>query len=84
MKCPCLYSSVAPICRVDTESMRIPPTVHLNRFCLSEHYRRCDLYRRFLGILAEKPEKWRALRARGERTGAETAGSPENRPALKP
>ena len=64
--------------------MRIPPTVHLNRFCLTEHYRRCDLYRRFLEILAEKPEKWRALRARGERTGGETAGSPEDIPALKP
>ena len=84
MKCPCLYSSVAPICRADTESMRIPPTVHLNRFCLSEHYRRCDLYRRFLGILAEKPENWRALRARGERTGGEPAGSREDIPALKP
>ena len=39
--------------------MRIPSAAHLNRFCLTEHYRRCDLYRRFLGMLAEKPERWR-------------------------
>src|SRR5256885_16339123 len=83
-RCPCLNSGAAPICRADPESMQIPPTVHLNRFCLTEHYRRCDLYRRFLEILAEKPEKWRALRARGERTGGETPGSPEDIPALKP
>src|SRR5437899_9551816 len=83
VKCPCLYSSVAPICRADTESMRIPPTVHLNRFCLTEHYRRCDLYRRFLEILAEKRERWRAQGASRGRTAGEDGCWAERNPARK-
>jgi len=83
VKCSCLYSAVAPICRADTESMRIPPAGHLNRFCLTEQYRRCDLYRRFLGMLAERPNRWRARGASGETPAGERAGFPDGVPALK-
>jgi len=63
--------------------MRIPSAAHLNRFCLTEHYRRCDLYRRFLGMLAEKPERWRAQGASREKTGGEDGSSAEPNPAPK-
>ena len=84
VKCPCLYSTAAPICRADTESMRVPPVVHLNRFCLTERYRRCDLYRRFLETLAHEPERWRV---QGPGNGAATgddAGLPDSIRARKP
>ena len=83
VKCPCLYSAVTPICRADTESMRIPSAGHLNRFCLTEHYRRCELYRRFLGMLAEKPERWRVQGASREEPAGENVTSAERNPTLK-
>ena len=73
MKCPCLFSTVAPICRADTEAMRIPSVDHRNRFCLCDQHRRCDLFRRFLRNLAAKPDQWRA------RAGADD-GSPDRAP----
>jgi len=60
VKCPCLFSAVAPICRADTDAMRIPSVEHRNRFCLCDQHRRCDLFRRFLRNLAAKPDQWRA------------------------
>lgn len=65
MKCPCLYSEVAPICRAETVAMHVPSSSHLNRFCVTEHYRRCDLFRQFLTELSETPERWRAVDERG-------------------
>ena len=50
MKCPCLYSSIAPICSADTETMRIPTPDQLARGCLTEQHRRCEIFRRFLGL----------------------------------
>ena len=50
MKCPCLYSSVAPICSADTETMRIPTPDQLARGCLTDQHRRCEIFRRFLGL----------------------------------
>jgi hypothetical protein len=55
-----LFSAVAPICRADTDAMRIPSVEHRNRFCLCDQHRRCDLFRRFLRNLATKPDQWRA------------------------
>jgi len=50
MKCPCLYSSIAPICSADTETMRVPTSEQLARGCLTEQHRRCEIFRRFLGL----------------------------------
>ena len=59
-KCPCLYSAGVPLCRADTEALRIPPAEHLGRFCLGGKHRRCTLFRGFLGALTTRPEQWRA------------------------
>jgi hypothetical protein len=71
MKCPCLHSEAAPICRADTEAMRIPPAERLTRYCLSEHYRRCERFRSFLAKLVTTPERWRS----------ESPAEPRNAPA---
>ena len=84
VKCPCLYSTAAPICRADTESMRVPPVVHLNRFCLTERYRRCDLYRRFLETLAHEPERWRVQGPGSGAAPGDDAGLPDSTRARKP
>ena len=63
MRCPCLYGETAPVCRADTEALRIPAPDHLSRFCLSAYHRRCDVYRHFLGVLVAKPDSWRVKRA---------------------
>jgi hypothetical protein len=55
VKCPCLYSDVAPICRAETMALRIPSPEQLARFCTTGRHQRCDLYRRFLGITIVKP-----------------------------
>lgn len=60
MKCPCLYSDAAPICRAEGDAMRIPSAEQLASHCQTAHYRRCDVYRRFLVALAERPERWRS------------------------
>ena len=83
VKCPCLYSTAAPICRADMESMRIPPVVHLNRYCLTEHYRRCDLYRRFLETLAHEPGRWRVQGIRGGAARGDDAGLSDSTRARK-
>ena len=60
MKCPCLYSDAAPMCRAEGDALRIPSAEHLASHCLTPHYRRCEVYRRFLTTLAERPERWRS------------------------
>ena len=60
VKCPCLYSDAAPICRAEGDAMRIPSAEQLASHCLTSHYRRCDVFRRFLIALAERPERWRS------------------------
>ena len=40
--------------------MRIPSAEQLASHCLTTHYRRCDVFRRFLAALAERPERWRS------------------------
>lgn len=59
MKCPCLYSEAAPICRADMDAMRVPSPGQMSRFCTTDQYRRCDMFRSFLGQLSTKPERWR-------------------------
>jgi len=59
-KCPCLYSESAPICRADMGAMCVPSHAQIKRVCMTEHYRRCDMFRSFLAQLAVKPERWRA------------------------
>lgn len=60
MKCPCLYSEQAPICRGDAEAMRVPAAEHLARFCLTDQYRRCAIFRVFLGTMVAQPSRWRS------------------------
>lgn len=60
MKCPCLYSDAAPMCRAEGDALRIPSAEQLATHCLTAQYRRCDVYRRFLTALAERPERWRS------------------------
>ena len=60
------------------------PVVRLNRFCLSEHYRRCDLYRRFLDTLAHEPERWRLQGPRSGTPTGDDAGLPDSIRARKP
>ena len=48
LKCPCLYDEGAPICRADSEALRVPTQHQLNTLCTSGEHRRCLLYRRFL------------------------------------
>ena len=60
MKCPCLYSDAAPICRAEGDAMRIPSAEQLAGHCMTTQYRRCDVFRRFLSLLAERPERWRS------------------------
>ena len=60
MKCPCLYSDAAPICRAEGDAMRIPSAEQLVSHCLTAQYRRCDVFRRFLTALSERPERWRS------------------------
>jgi len=55
-----LYSDAAPICRAEGDAMRIPSAEQLAAHCLTAHYRRCDVFRRFLVALAERPERWRS------------------------
>ena len=64
VKCPCLYSDVAPICRAEMMALRIPSPEQLARFCTTGRHQRCELYRRFLGIAIVKPVR---RRRRGER-----------------
>jgi len=40
--------------------MRIPAAEELATYCLTPHYRRCEVFRRFLVALAERPERWRS------------------------
>jgi hypothetical protein len=40
--------------------MRIPSAEQLASHCLTPHYRRCDVFRRFLVALTERPERWRS------------------------
>jgi len=71
VKCPCLYSDAAPICRAEGDALRIPSAEHLASHCLRAQYRRCEVYRRFLTALAERPERWRsdaAYSAKAERS----------------
>ena len=63
MKCPCLYSDAAPMCRAEGDGMRIPAAEELAAYCLTAHYRRCEVFRRFLVALAERPERWRSITA---------------------
>ena len=60
MKCPCLYSDAAPMCRAEGDALRIPSAEQLASHCLTAQYRRCEVYRRFLTALAERPERWRS------------------------
>jgi hypothetical protein len=39
--------------------MRIPSADQLARHCRSGRYRRCDVFRSFLGSLAAEPARWR-------------------------
>jgi hypothetical protein len=41
--------------------MRIPAAEELSTYCLTAHYRRCEVFRRFLLALAERPERWRSI-----------------------
>jgi hypothetical protein len=43
--------------------MRIPSAEQLMSHCLTSNYRRCDVYRRFLTVLSERPERWRTTPA---------------------
>jgi hypothetical protein len=61
VKCPCLYSDAAPMCRAEGEALRIPSSEQLASYCLTARYRRCELFRRFLVSLGERPERWRSL-----------------------
>jgi hypothetical protein len=60
VKCPCLYSDAAPICRAEGDAMWIPSAEQVASYCLTAQYRRCDVFRRFLVALAERPERWRS------------------------
>lgn len=40
--------------------MRIPSAEQLAAHCLTSQYRRCEVFRRFLVALAERPERWRS------------------------
>jgi hypothetical protein len=40
--------------------MRVPTGEQLAALCMTAHYRRCEVYRRFLVALAERPERWRS------------------------
>jgi len=45
--------------------MRIPSAEQFASHCLTSNYRRCDVSRRFLTVLAERLERWRStLRTR--------------------
>ncbi len=59
-RCPCLYSEEAPICRAEGDAIRIPSAEHLASHCLTAQHRRCEVFRRFLTMLAERPERWRS------------------------
>ena len=60
MKCPCLYSDAVPMCRAEGDALRIPSAEQLASHCLTAQYRRCDVFRRFLTALSERPERWRS------------------------
>jgi len=76
VKCPCLYSTAVPLCRADTEGIFIPGTEHQARFCLHEGHRRCEVFRRYLDILVERPEQWSANRTYQARPPSRQAGTP--------
>jgi hypothetical protein len=40
--------------------MRIPSAEQLTVHCLTAQYRRCEVFRRFLVALTERPERWRS------------------------
>ena len=64
--------------------MRIPPVGQLDRCRVTESHRRRDLFRRFLGMFTERPEKRAPQGGRRERTAGESAGPAQGVPALKP
>ena len=41
--------------------MRIPAAEELATYCLTAQYRRCEVFRRFLVALTERPERWRSI-----------------------
>ena len=52
--CPCLRQQPVATCSADTDAVRIPPQEYVARFCLTDAHRRCDVFRRHLGMrLAE-------------------------------
>lgn len=69
MKCPCLRQDVTPTCSADTEALRIPAQEHLERLCLTTEHRRCEIFRRFLGLRIVPREEWRAEPGAGKRHG---------------
>jgi len=46
------------MCRAEGDALRIPSAEQLANHCLTAQYRRCEVYRRFLTALAERPERW--------------------------
>jgi hypothetical protein len=82
VKCPCLYSDAAPICRAEGDAMRIPSAEQLVSHCLTAHYRRCEVFRRFLVALAERPERWR--RSTAANYGTDTPECPPAERRVKP
>jgi hypothetical protein len=73
VKCPCLRQEVTPTCSADTEALRIPVHEHLERFCLTGEHRRCEIFRRSLGLRVVPRETW----------GTGTAGKPDAQRRLK-
>lgn len=62
VRCPCLYSDAAPICRADAGALLVPSAEQLARYCRTSRYRRCDTFKGFIGALAQQPERWRSPR----------------------
>jgi hypothetical protein len=61
VKCPCLRQDVTPTCSADTEALRIPAHEHLERFCLTGEHRRCEIFRRSLGLrIVPREAEWGA------------------------
>ena len=75
VKCPCLYSEEAPICRADAEAMRIPATEHLVGFCLSGSHRRCTIFREFVRPPVRNPDRVATAKGVGEHNEASRKGT---------
>jgi hypothetical protein len=58
-----MRSEIVATCSADLDAVRIPTQDYVARVCLTDQHRRCEVFRRYLGIRLAKPDDVRAMPA---------------------